>query len=104
MSLRSPGRTSRPGVLPSPPRLALAFGLFIMSPADVLTPARTGSHKNTYLFGYPLKRSYAPFLHNTLTRLADVPRHYSKLEMVDGMDHFPALARQDDFGGAAVTM
>ena len=32
------------------------------------TPAKT------YLFGYPLKRTYAPYLHNTLTRLAGVPR------------------------------
>ncbi|KAK4699191.1 quinate dehydrogenase, partial [Phenoliferia sp. Uapishka_3] len=57
----------------------------------------------TYLFGYPLKRTYAPFLHNTITRLAGVPRNYAKLESVD-WDMFLKLTQADDFGGSAVTM
>jgi quinate dehydrogenase len=60
--------------------------------------------RQTYLFGYPLKRTYAPFLHNKLTQLANIPRRYSKLELPSGMDQFLALTTADDFGGAAVTM
>ncbi|KAL8291420.1 hypothetical protein RQP46_002398 [Phenoliferia psychrophenolica] len=61
------------------------------------TPAKT------YLFAYPLNRTYAPFLHNTITRLVGVPRVYSKLESTD-WDMFLNLCQADDFGGSAVSM
>ncbi|KAJ9109014.1 hypothetical protein QFC21_000340 [Naganishia friedmannii] len=72
--------------------------------SPTLQDARNGPHKETYLLGYPLRRTYAPFLHNTLTRVADVPRTYHKVEDKDGVARFLELVHQDDFGGAAVTM
>ncbi|GAA5861682.1 hypothetical protein JCM1840_005230 [Sporobolomyces johnsonii] len=61
------------------------------------TPAKT------YLFGYPLHHTYAPFLHNTITRLAGVPRTYEKLESTD-VDAFLEIVRREECGGSAVTM
>ncbi|GAA6012759.1 hypothetical protein JCM11491_002552 [Sporobolomyces phaffii] len=57
----------------------------------------------TRLFGYPLHHTYAPFLHNTITRLAGVPRVYEKMESVD-IDSFMQFLRSEDCGGSAVTM
>ncbi|KAI5474279.1 shikimate 5-dehydrogenase [Pseudohyphozyma bogoriensis] len=68
-----------------------------------IDPTAFTEEKKTYLFGYPLKRTYAPFLHNTITTLAGVKRSYAKLESTD-MDMFKKLIRQPDFGGSAVTM
>ncbi|KAJ9102268.1 hypothetical protein QFC19_004815 [Naganishia cerealis] len=72
--------------------------------SPTLQDARNGPHKETYLIGYPLRRTYAPFLHNTLTRAAGVPRKYHKVEDQDGVSRFLELVRRDDFGGAAVTI
>lgn len=72
--------------------------------SPTLQDARNGPHKETYLLGYPLRRTYAPFLHNTLTRVAGVPRTYHKVEDKDGVARFLELVHQEDFGGAAVTM
>lgn len=51
----------------------------------------------------PLNRTYAPFLHNTITRLVGVPRTYAKLESTD-WDMFLGLTKADDFGGSAISM
>lgn len=51
----------------------------------------------------PLHGTYAPFLHNTITRLAGVDRTYSKMESTD-MDAFLAYARSEECCGSAVTM
>lgn len=69
-----------------------------------LQEARDGPHKETYLLGYPLRRTYAPYLHNTLTRKAGVPRTYQKVELQDGIPRFLELLNQENFGGAAITM
>jgi len=61
------------------------------------TPAQTR------LFGYPLHHTYAPFLHNTITRLAGVPRTYEKMESVD-IEEFMKFLRSEECGGSAVTM
>ncbi|KAM0755185.1 quinate dehydrogenase [Meredithblackwellia eburnea MCA 4105] len=61
------------------------------------TPAKT------YLFAYPLKRTYAPFLHNTVTRLAGIPRTYEKFESLD-VDAFLKLLKAPECGGSAVSM
>ncbi|SCV67184.1 BQ2448_5830 [Microbotryum intermedium] len=51
----------------------------------------------TYLFGTPLKRTYAPFLHNTITRLAGASsRSYIKYESSD-MEAFMKLTHEKDF-------
>ncbi|CAD6563650.1 MAG: hypothetical protein CYPHOPRED_000003 [Cyphobasidiales sp. Tagirdzhanova-0007] len=57
----------------------------------------------TYLFGYPLKRSYSPFLHNTLYKILHVPRTYSKWETLS-IEEVVAATHAEDFVGAAVTM
>lgn len=69
-----------------------------------LQDAKNGPHKETYLLGYPLRRTYAPYLHNTLTRVTGVDRTYSKVELQDGIPHFLELLNREDFGGAAITM
>jgi quinate dehydrogenase len=75
------------------------------------------------LFVDPLRRTYAPFLHNTITKLAGVPRTYEKLESTDMavstvhlyisqatllismlVQMFLELTKRADFGGSAVTM
>lgn len=74
----------------------------IMSPS-ALESARAEGPKTSRLFGYPLHGTYAPFLHNTITRLANVPRKYYKMESTD-MDEFLAYLRSDGCCGSAVTM
>ncbi|GAA6015953.1 hypothetical protein JCM10207_006818 [Rhodosporidiobolus poonsookiae] len=55
------------------------------------------------LIGMPLHGTYAPFLHNTITRLAGVPRKYTKWESTD-LDAFMEYLRSEECGGSAVTM
>lgn len=70
-----------------------------------LEAARAEGPKTHRLFGFPLHGSYAPFLHNTITRLAGVPRKYSKMEgKSDRLDEFLAYLRSDECAGSAVTM
>lgn len=57
----------------------------------------------SFLFGYPLKRTYAPYLHNTLTRLAGVPRTYTRYETQD-INDLITESKKDGFVGSAVTM
>lgn len=73
-----------------------------MSPF-ALESARAEGPKTSRLFGYPLHGTYAPFLHNTITRLANVPRKYYKMESTD-MDEFLAYVRSEECCGSAVTM
>ncbi|GAA5845920.1 hypothetical protein JCM9279_002424 [Rhodotorula babjevae] len=68
-----------------------------------LEAARAEGPKTHRLFGYPLHGSYASFLHNTITRLVDVPRKYSFMESTD-MDAFLEYVRSDECAGSAVTM
>jgi len=68
-----------------------------------LEAARAEGPKTHRLFGYPLHGSYASFLHNTITRLVDVPRTYSFMESTD-MDAFLEYVRSDECAGSAVTM
>ncbi|KPV72853.1 uncharacterized protein RHOBADRAFT_66872 [Rhodotorula graminis WP1] len=68
-----------------------------------LEAARAEGPKTHRLFGYPLHGSYASFLHNTITRLVDVPRKYSFMESTD-MDAFLEYLRSDECAGSAVTM
>ncbi|GAA5831593.1 hypothetical protein JCM11251_000762 [Rhodosporidiobolus azoricus] len=55
------------------------------------------------LIGMPLHGTYAPFLHNTITKLAGVPRKYTKWESTD-LDAFIEYLRSEECGGSAVTM
>ncbi|GAA6054847.1 hypothetical protein JCM3770_004103 [Rhodotorula araucariae] len=68
-----------------------------------LEAARAEGPKTHRLFGMPLHGTYAPFLHNTITRLAGVPRKYTTMESTD-MDAFLAYLRSDECAGSAVTM
>lgn len=77
---------------------------YTLTTSTTLQDAKNGPHKETYLLGYPLRRTYAPYLHNTLTRVTGVDRTYSKVELQDGIPHFLELLNREDFGGAAITM
>lgn len=77
--------------------------LHIMSAASPLDAARAEGPKTSRLFGMPLHGTYAPFLHNTITRLAGVDRTYEKMESTD-MDAFLEYARSEECCGSAVTM
>lgn len=68
-----------------------------------LEAARAEGTKTSRLFGMPLHGTYAPYLHNTITRLAGVDRTYSKMESTD-MDAFLKYARSEECCGSAVTM
>ncbi|KAM0787159.1 hypothetical protein ACM66B_006409 [Microbotryomycetes sp. NB124-2] len=57
----------------------------------------------TFLFATPLNRTYAPFLHNTITKLAGVPRTYRKYESAD-IPAFLELSKDPEFAGSAVSM
>ncbi|GAA5957400.1 hypothetical protein JCM8115_006979 [Rhodotorula mucilaginosa] len=70
------------------------------SPLDA---ARAEGPKTSRLFGMPLHGTYAPFLHNTITRLAGVDRTYEKMESTD-MEAFLEYARSEECCGSAVTM
>ncbi|SCZ96392.1 BZ3500_MvSof-1268-A1-R1_Chr8-2g10164 [Microbotryum saponariae] len=80
--------------------MCIGSGMGMAMPIDqhhLSAPAKT------YLFGTPLKRTYAPFLHNTITKLAGAPsRSYTKYESSD-MEAFMKLTQEKDFGGSAVT-
>ncbi|KAJ9099474.1 hypothetical protein QFC20_005685 [Naganishia adeliensis] len=54
---------------------------YTLTTSTTLQDAKNGPHKETYLLGYPLRRTYAPYLHNTLTRVTGVDRTYSKVEL-----------------------
>ena len=74
-----------------------------MSAASPLDAARAQGPKTSRLFGMPLHGTYAPFLHNTITRLAGVDRTYEKMESTD-MEAFLRYARSEECCGSAVTM
>ncbi|KAK4047286.1 hypothetical protein OIO90_006247 [Microbotryomycetes sp. JL221] len=82
----------------APPRFGSSTGAALTIAQEFLdTPGKT------FLFATPLNRTYAPFLHNTITRLAGVPRTYRKYESSD-IPAFLELAKQPDFAGSAVSM
>lgn len=65
--------------------------------------AQDSKARKVYLFGHNLKRSYSPFLHNTIFRLLGIPYTYYRYECSDVNEILP-ITKQPDFGGSSVTM
>ncbi|EWC46139.1 pentafunctional AROM polypeptide [Drechslerella stenobrocha 248] len=61
------------------------------------------SPKRYYLFGKPIAHSRSPALHNSCFERFGLPHHYSLLEG-DEVDDTLKRIREDDFGGASVTI
>ncbi|KAF1987018.1 shikimate dehydrogenase substrate binding domain-containing protein [Aulographum hederae CBS 113979] len=56
-----------------------------------------------HLFGYPIKHSLSPLMHNTIFQNIGLNWHYSLLESLD-MSQFLKLTKDPNFYGSAVTM